>query len=212
MRVKDKQCLSAFAHYLCVYCWAHVLSIDLKFKFISIKRKWVKSEWSQRWDNLWSLISRVTANESRFGLRLTSNRSSNSSPFETPIIGKCMKRFSTKSRQKLFSSANIISFGNLCPQLSQLSLKRTLISDKSRYDFYRVLVKAIVPELNQALVSFIDFGYEESVAIDCLFVFTPMFVDCLPLAQRFVLSDIRPKDEEKGIQKSDWFEFEFSSV
>ncbi|CAG2103645.1 unnamed protein product [Medioppia subpectinata] len=72
--------------------------------------------------------------------------------------------------------------------------------DKSNRNFYRVLVKTVdTTAANQSLIVFVDFGYAEVVANDRLMVYEPLFVDCHPLAEPFVLGGVcPPKNQSKG--------------
>ncbi|CAG2122132.1 unnamed protein product, partial [Medioppia subpectinata] len=72
--------------------------------------------------------------------------------------------------------------------------------DKSNRNFYRVLVKTVdTTAANQSLIVFVDFGYAEVVANDRLMVYEPLFVDCRPLAEPFILGGVcPPKNQPKG--------------
>ncbi|CAG2162453.1 unnamed protein product [Oppiella nova] len=82
-------------------------------------------------------------------------------------------------------------------QLVPLTGKYYIFGDKSNHNFYRVLIKRVDPMARQSVVSFIDFGYEESVHNSCLMVYEDLF-DSKPLAEPFVLHGIQPKDPQRG--------------
>ncbi|XP_054156729.1 uncharacterized protein LOC128955114 [Oppia nitens] len=80
--------------------------------------------------------------------------------------------------------------------------KYYMFCDKYNHNFYRVLLDAYdYPTKGQSMVTFIDFGYSESVPNEWLFVYAELFCDYPPLAQSYSLASVRPKDVIKGFNK-----------
>jgi tRNA-binding EMAP/Myf-like protein len=71
-------------------------------------------------------------------------------------------------------------------------------SMKNDLHFYRVVVTHFEPNSDKALVSFIDFGNEEYIPINNLIVCESVFSE-KPLAYKYLLADIKPKDKSKEI-------------